>query len=120
MTSTEKLHEEFITGIMENFPEASTPSLDCIGWRYKNLEFQFLDVDGSIDQKKHIIHLVDRQKLLKALELMSTEKWPKLCTPFDADVLKDSDSISDWLGEADATDFCAFVELAIFGEVVYC
>lgn len=119
MTSTEKLHEEFVASIMENFPEASSPSLCCIGWRYKKLEFQFFDVDGSIDEKKHIIHLVDRPKLFKALELMHTDKWPKGCTPFNAATLTDWTTAEDWLCCADATDFDAFIQLAIFGEVVY-
>jgi hypothetical protein len=36
-----------------------------------------------------------------------------------ANLFNDTEVLEDWLCEADAWDFDAFIQLAIFGEVIY-
>jgi hypothetical protein len=113
LTLSDELIKTVIRGIMENFPEASA-TLRCTGWKYNSLEFTFMD-DGD-DERTEAFHL-DETKLRAAFPLMFTDKWPKGCTPVPrSDVL---DTWEEWLCQADATDFDAFVQLACFGEVIY-
>jgi hypothetical protein len=114
MNITLNLSEALITtvirGIMDNFPEASQ-TLQCTRWKYDLLKFTFED---SEDGKTFDI---DEKKLRDAFPLMFTDKWPKGCTPVPrSDVL---DVWEDWLGQADAMDFDAFIQLVCFGEVIY-
>lgn len=104
--------EEVVKGIMENFPEASSGcALRCIGWRYDDWKFEFQDTE---DGKKYNL---DKAKLLAAFPLMYTDKWPKGCTkPIFSEK---SEDWNDWLCQADAQDFDAFVQLACLGEVIY-
>lgn len=103
--------EEIIRGIMDNFPEASE-SLRCCGWKYKSCKFLFQDYE---DEKYYKIGLPE---LTKAFELMTQSgKWPKGLTQPPCGM--DSESWEDWLCQADALDFDAFVQLACFGEVIY-
>ena len=106
------LTDRIITGIMENFPEASQDcALLCTGWNYHNCKFDFEDGETG-DQ-----FTVTKESLENALPLLFSDKWPKGCTkpPLSAN----DDLWNDWLGNSDATDFDAFIQLAIFGEVIY-
>lgn len=108
----DSLVRKIITGIMENFPEASGGnSLLCIGWKYEALEFKFVD---SEEEKKYN---VGPGALNHAFDLMFAGAWPKGCTqpPFSANW----EDWENWLCQSDTTDFDAFVQLAIFGEVIY-
>jgi hypothetical protein len=108
----DKLIKKTISSIMENFPEASYGgSLRCIGWNYQKMQFDF--VDGETDKK----YLVDEPKLLKAFKLTMTDKWPKGCTPIPLST--SASRWDDWLCQSDAIDYDAFVQLAVFGEVIY-
>ena len=116
MKTTIKIPDEqvaqLINGIMQNYPEAgSGNSLRCTNWNYELNIYEFSDDDSG---KFHIVtfsHLVD------IVPLMFTDKWPKGCTKLPT-VLTEQ-SVDDWLCQADATDFDSFVQLAVFGEVVY-
>lgn len=112
ITIPDDVKKQVVKGIMENFPEASSGcALRCTGWRYEKMEFTFED---SEEGKKHEL---TEAKLLAAFPLIFTNKWPKGCTqPIAKD---DLESWEDWLCQADANDFDAFVQLAIFGEVIY-
>ncbi len=103
--------EQIVTGIMENFPEASSGcELACVGWRYAALNFRFKDSEGKS-------FLIGKEELLKAFPLIFTNKWPKGCTqPPHAE---DYETWLDWLCQCDATDFDAFAHLACLGEVIY-
>jgi len=107
--------EQFVRGIMDNYPEAGSGNeLQCFGYNYERLEFTFEDSEGKS-------YILDKAKLMAALPLMFTEKWPKGCTQphrlaFDGVT---DDQVDDWLCEADAVDFDAFVQLACLGEVIY-
>ena len=104
--------EQFIQSVMENFPE-SAECLRCTKWNYKKLEFNFFDEE---EEKKYS---VNKEKLLAAIPLIFTDKWGKGLTKVPANLLQDTEVLEDWLCEADAWDFDAFIQLAIFGEVIY-
>ncbi len=111
--------EETVKGIMENFPEASQGSvLKCVGWKYEadslsDWTFIFLDEETRDETK------LDKALLLAAFPLLFTDKWPKGCTPVPMNGFEDSEVWDDWLCSCDATDFDAYVQLVIFGEVIY-
>lgn len=108
----DSLVETVVQNLMENFPEASQGSvLSCIGWNYKDWLFGFVDDD------KH--YSLDKAKLIATFPRIFTDKWPKGCTPAPSSNLNDPDTWNDWLCQCDATDFDAFIQLAIFNEVIY-
>jgi hypothetical protein len=119
ITIPDNLIEKLIGGIMNNFPEASAGNaLACIGWRYFDTKHpdgaRFVFSDGDMKEcKDYTLH---KPELLKAFPLMFS-KWPKGCTPLPKQW--NDEAIDDWLCQADAMDFDAFVQLAIFGEVIY-
>ena len=104
--------KHIIFDLMKNFPEASNGMvMKCLGWNYKKLQFDFGDSETGV-----IYHL-NEAKLTAAFKLMFTDDWPKGCTqPPPTD---DLERWNDWLGNADATDFDAFIQLACLGEVIY-
>jgi hypothetical protein len=106
------LVEKIVEGIMANFPEASQGSaLRCDGWNYKERMFGFYDTE----EQKH--YCLDKTKLLATFPLLFTDKWPKGCTPVPASAVWEE--WDNWLCQADATDFDAFVQLVCFDKVIY-
>ena len=109
---SDDLAEYVVKNIMENFPEASAgSSLRCIGWHYDQWEFIFEDDEGTK-------YTLDQEKLMSAFPLLFTEKW-KNYTPVPTYLLHNKEHCDNWLCQADAFDFDAFVQLAVFGEVIY-
>lgn len=109
---SDQLVESIVNSIMQNFPEASAGStLTCIRWKYEAWDFTFADEETSV------IHRLDKPKLLAAFPLMFTDKWPKNCT--QPPITDSDDDWGNWLCQADAMDFDAFVQLACLGEVIY-
>ncbi len=108
--SDEDLAEHVVKNIMASFPEASY-GMQCIGWNYAQWEFIFEDEEGTR-------HTLDKEKLMSAFPLLFTEKW-KNFTTVPTYLLHKKEHCDDWLCQADAIDFDAFVQLAIFGEVIY-
>ena len=104
---------ELVSSIMQNYPEAGRGcALQCTHWKYDALEFEFLDEETDKFYK------VIKSDLLLALELCLSEKvWPKGCTQFPRHLTEGT--ADDWLCQSDATDHDAFVQIAIFGEVIY-
>ena len=105
------LVEKIVRGIMDNFPEAAQGNeLRCFSWKYDDMLFWFEDSENKRFD-------LDKAKLLAAFPLLYTDKWPKGCTapPFSDQWA----AWDDWLCQADATDFDAFVQLACLGEVMY-
>lgn len=94
---TTQQQEQFVRGMMENYPEAgSGNALQCVRFKYSELKFTFVD-----DEDGKTYHL-DKAKLMAALPLMFTEKWPKGCTQphrLAFDGVPDED-VDDWLCEA--------------------
>jgi hypothetical protein len=101
--------------LMENFPEASAGmTMRCTDWRYSKMEFIFMEYDDNGPEKKHV---VNEEMLVKAFPLIFTDKWPKGLTKPPAS--SDYEAWDDWLCQADAFDFDAFIQLACLGEVIY-
>ena len=108
---------KIVDDIMASFPECSQ-TLQVQNWDYKRRLFSVFDDDEG---KLHKISEID---LLKGFKLMfDPGKWPKglafppACSTYDK---KDPSNAWDrWLCKADATDFDAFLQLAVLGEVVY-
>lgn len=100
--------ENIVRGIMENFPEASL-SMHCVVRSYRTLEFHFDDCGTR--------HVTNLDMLVAAFPLIRSEKWPKGCT--QPPELGTPEAWNDWLCQADATDFNAFLQLALFKEVIY-
>lgn len=107
------LIRKVITSLMENYPEAGAGcALQCTKWKYAKLEFTFYDYE---EEKEHKVTEVE---LTKAFGLMFTDKWPKGCTQ-PPHMASTAEQWEDWLCQTDAIDDDAFVQLAIFGEVIY-
>jgi len=110
----DKTVESVVKGIMANFPEASQgSSLECIDWNYKNWLFGFINQDTGIK------HAVGKDMLIATFPLIFTDKWPKGCTQPPSTNLNNFDTWDNWLCNCDAMDFDAFIQLAIFKEVIY-
>ena len=112
--SRDAIKNQFIKGVMENFPEASG-FLICIKWKYDEMNFKFKEYLGD---GTSTIHELNMEKLLAAIPV-AKERWPIGCTLFNQEMWEDEGTMDHWLCQADATDFDAFVQLAIFGDVVY-
>lgn len=112
MEISEEVIEKVIRGIMDNFPEASSgTSLICTRYKYDILSFDFVDIETDFK------YLVTKNKLRDAFPLLFTDKWPRGCT---APPISNNPEIwDDWLCQADATDFDAFVQLVCLGKVIY-
>lgn len=109
------LMEKIIHGIMDNYPEAgASNTLMCTNWDYKNLKFTFFDSETRNTYE------VTKDMLIRSFSLLFTDKWPKgLTQPPAITEAMDENTWDDWVCLADAGDFDAFVQLAIFGEVIY-
>lgn len=110
--------EKTIQSIMSNYPEANSGNtLKCIDWEYpdkkplKDWKFEFKDCETGK------LHVLTREELMEAFPLMFTDKWPKGLT--QPPVSAKPEDWDDWCCQADAGDFDAFVQLAIFEEVIY-
>lgn len=110
LTIPDELIEKIVRGIMDNFPEAGQ-TMVCTGWKYDTLDFNFEDTEEGKKYK------VDKVQLLRAFPLLFSDKWPKgLTQPPHSDQWE---AWEDWLGQADAFDFDAFIQLALLGDVIY-
>ena len=94
---------------MESFPEASSPSLVCVKWKYKEMQFVFADEDGE----KVVRHNVDEEMLVKGLRILL--KLAIQGRYHNNDFPNGFEDTGNW----DATDFDALVQCAIFGEIIY-
>jgi hypothetical protein len=110
ITIPETQIDKIIDDIMANFPEAAQ-CVSCIGWKYDACKFTFYDDEEG---KKYVL---DREILRKTFPLLYSEKWPKGLKA--APTTADADAWDDWLCQSDAWSFDAFVQLAMFGEVIY-
>jgi len=101
--------EKVIREMMENYPEASSGnSLRCLSWKYKEMEFEFLDEE---EDKTYTVNLVLLKKgFNKFLKIIEDGKY------FNNGV------VPNLLSEGydyDSQDCDALVQCAIFGEVIY-
>lgn len=107
-----ELIDKIVRGIMDNYPEAGAGcALQCTAYNYKDLQFNFRDVETGK------FYMLGQESLYKAFPLLFSDKWPKGCTQPPRSC--HWEHWDEWLCQADATDFDAFVQLACLGEVIY-
>ncbi|MEM0135983.1 MAG: hypothetical protein QXU18_12295 [Thermoplasmatales archaeon] len=103
--------EEILRDVMENYPEYSSPSLDCVSWRYKEMKFRF---EHEPDGSGSVTTDVDMDMLMKGLDIfldmVKSGKYHN--NGFNAVDFAEGEN---W----DATDVDALVQCAIFGEIIY-
>jgi len=98
--------EKLVRDCFENYPEYSSPSLQCIKWNYKEFVFRFLDTE---ENREHVVIIEDAFKgMKKFLQAKLRGELPgiPISNLFDA-------------GEYDATAVDAILQFAIFGKVIY-
>ena len=109
-TQTDK--DRVIRQMMQDFPEASSQSLICTKYNYKDMVFEFGEDDEK--HKELIRHLVNMKSLRKGfdklLNLALEGQYKNY--GFPSGIFGDN---PDW----DATDVEALAQCAIFGEIIY-
>jgi hypothetical protein len=110
------IQEYFVTELMENFPDACEGScLRCVRWKYKLCEYTFVDDEAEEPTQ----YKLDLEKLLKAIPLMFSNKWGMGLTAVPKDAFFSKDNAEDLLCNFDAYDMQAFIQLAIFKQVIF-
>ncbi len=107
---TQEEKEKIVCELMENYPEASSPSLTCIGWKYKECKFIFEEYVDMGDIKRHT---VTKDMLVKGFDIMMKE-----IANGHYHHLPLTGIVGD-LGDWDADDVDALVQFSVFGELVY-
>jgi hypothetical protein len=96
--------------IMENYPEYSSPSLQCISWKYKDGIYKFIDEET---EKTYTVTIGQIEKTLpKFIQGVMEGRWKFY--GLNADNILEFDAGS-W--DADIVD--GVVQLAIFGDIIY-
>jgi len=110
----EELLKDALRSVMENYPEYSTPSLQCIHWKYKDCVYKFHEIndDGDVETT----HTVTLEKLLAGFEKMM-ENRPRCVPPPPAKQTKED--WEEWNCQMDADGVDAVLQFALFGELVY-
>ena len=104
--------KQAVKEIMENYPECSSDSVRCVGWKYNEMIFYF-DVDEGTSITRH---KVTEDMLLKGMDIL-LEKM-KNREYFNNGPIDLSNYIED-LGCWDANDTDALVQCALFGDILY-
>jgi hypothetical protein len=94
---------------MQNYPEASSPSLRCTSWEYKSDTYKFRDVE------ENKTHKLSMPELLKGLQIMMDLMVAGKLKGISHYVMPNFQDPGYW--DSDAAD--ALVQCAIFGEVIY-
>lgn len=112
VTIPDTLIERIVKSIMENCPEASQ-SMRCLKYKYEDWIYKFQDYeDGAV-------YTLDKAKLLATFPLLYTEPWRK-CKGLKQPLTTDNEADWDeWLGNFDGDNIDGFIQMAIFGEVIY-
>lgn len=96
--------------IMDCYPEYSSPTLQCVSWKYKDGKFKFVDVE---EDKEYTVTIDDVSKAIPIFIIGVMEgKW-KFCG-LSPDNILELDA-GNW--DADIVD--AVVQIAIFKDVIY-
>ncbi len=107
--------EKIVRDVMENFPEYSSPSLVCTGWKYQAMQFVFRE-DTEDPLKGYVIHQVNLEMLKKGLDKMVLDiAAGRIHTSGNTGL---QDMLAD-TGNWDANDADNLVQYAIFGELIY-
>ena len=96
--------------IMDCYPEYSSPSLQCVSWKYKDEKFKFVDVE---EDKEYTVTIDDVVKAIPVFIIgVMTGKWKFY--GLSSDNILELDA-GNW--DADVVD--AVVQLVIFKDVIY-
>jgi hypothetical protein len=105
----EKLRE-LANSIMQNYPEYSSPSIQCTSWKYKDGKYKFIDIE---EDKTYDVTIDDVVKALpKFIDGVLKNKWKFF--GMDGTRVLQLDG-----GDYDADMVDAIVQLVIFGDVLY-
>lgn len=110
--TTQKDKDRVIRLMMQGFPEASTDSIICMKYNYKEMEFDFVEDDERTEGG--VPHHVSMSNLRKGfnilIELALNGEYKNY--GFPAGIFGND---ADW----DAIDAEALVQCAIFGKIIY-
>ena len=109
---SQKEKDIVIKSMMENFPEASSSSLICTYFNYKNMVFDFVEDDEKTDSG--IKHRVDMTSLRKGFDILITLALNGEYKNYNFPI-----GIFGKNPDFDATDCDALVQCAIFGKIIY-
>lgn len=97
---------QLIKEIYENYPEASSPSLQCDKWDYEKCHYHFYDIEEEQG------YWITEREIMKALPLLLKDLFNgKIFTSLSTNLL----DAGDW--DAEAIDI--LTQYAIFGEAKY-
>lgn len=110
----DKMLRAALHSVMENYPEVSTPSLQCVKWRYDECSYTFdeIDDDGDIEAT----HYVTLEKLVEGFEKMM--KNPPRCIP-PVPVKQTAEEWDAWCCNMDADGIDCLLQYTLFGELIY-
>ena len=107
----EKEAGRIVRDAMDGFPEASSPSLQCVSWNYRDCVFVFEEY--TEDERGVVRHTVNEEQLVKGLHKLVTLALQGKYN--NNDFPKGFEDVGNW----DATDMDALVQCAIFNDVIY-
>lgn len=112
------LNEELLYGAlksaMENYPECSTPSLQCVKWKYEECRYTFQEIgnDGEVEAT----HVVELNDLIRGFNALLKDR-PR-CVPLPP-VEQTKEAWDDWCCSMDADGVDCLLQFALFGELIY-
>ncbi len=111
ITIDEEEAKRIVREAMENYPEASSDSLECIQWNYKEMKFTFTEDTGTSNNL--VKHDLNEEMLIKGLNI-----FVELVLRGEYHNNNFQENFMD-VGNWDATDFDALVQCALFGKIIY-
>ncbi len=110
----EELLKVALRRAMENYPEVSTPSLQCVKWKYEECRYTFEEIDDNGDVEK--THVVTLDRLLEGFKKMM-QKRPRCVPP--PPVEQTEEAWDEWNCNMDADGVDALLQFTLFGDLVY-
>lgn len=103
-----------LMSLMENYPEASTPSLQCVKWKYAECHYVFEENDDNGElYKTHVVELAD---LYVGFQKMMGNR--PSCVPVPP-ARQTKEAWDDWCCSMDADGIDCLLQFTLFGELVY-
>lgn len=98
---------------MENYPEFSTASLQCISWKYKEGIYRFEEDDESGDIK---VHTVTPEMMFEGFKKLLANR-PQCVPPPPSE--QTQEAWDNWCCQMDADGVDCLLQFALFGELIY-
>ncbi len=104
--------KQAVKELMENYPEYSSESMQCVGWKYDEMIFHFNEYNGAQVHR----HRVTEDMLLKGMDiLLEKMKNKKYFNNGPIDLPGYIENLGCW----DANDVDALVQCSVFGDILY-